>query len=227
MAVRHVSPGRPRHMPSTSAVSPHDEILQAAAELFVTHGFAATSTREIAEKVGIRQASLYYHFAGKDEILAELLQRSVRPTVDKVEKIERLVPPETHETALYLLALVDVRTLADAPNNVGTLYGLPDVRSCEVYKQFQDVRGELVEAYGRLGLTVASPRVVADVDARFLGEMLMHSIEAVTSIRAAGLAVAEHEAGNLAAACLRMCGVPEPAIDAAALAAVDLLHQVL
>lgn len=94
--MRRTSPGRPRHVVSTSAASPRDQVLDAAAELFVTRGFAATSTREIAEKVGIRQASLYYHFAGKDEILAELLQRSVRPTMDNVAKIEALVPPSNH-----------------------------------------------------------------------------------------------------------------------------------
>jgi len=133
-------PGRPRHIPATSATSPRDQVLDAAAELFVARGFAATSTREIAEKVGIRQASLYYHFAGKGEILAELLQRSVRPTVDKIAKIEALVPPQTHATALYLLALIDIRTLTEAPHNVGILYGQSDVTNSEVYAEFHRAR---------------------------------------------------------------------------------------
>jgi len=175
-------------------------VLNAAAELFVTRGFAATSTREIAEQVGIRQASLYYHFAGKDEILAELLQRSVRPTVDKVAKIEALVPPETHETALYLLALVDVRTLAEAPHNEGILYGQADVANSEVYAEFREARQELVDAYGRLGLLIASPSVAADLDVRDLGEMLMHSVEVVTTIRNAGRTVTPARAHRIAAA---------------------------
>ncbi|MGH3975407.1 MAG: TetR/AcrR family transcriptional regulator, partial [Pseudonocardiaceae bacterium] len=66
-----VAGGRPSWM------EPREEILNIAAGLFVERGFAATSTREIAEVVGIRQASLYFHFANKEEILGELLQRSI------------------------------------------------------------------------------------------------------------------------------------------------------
>ena len=51
-----------------------DEILDAAGELFTTLGYTGTSTRTIAEAVGIRQASLYHYFKTKDDILCALLQ---------------------------------------------------------------------------------------------------------------------------------------------------------
>jgi AcrR family transcriptional regulator len=168
---------------------------------------------------------LYYHFAGKDEILAELLQRSVRPTVDKIAKIEALVPPETHATALYLLARIDIRTLAEAPHNVGILYGQSDLTSSEVYAEFHHARQELVDAYGRFGLQSASPHVAADTDARELGEMLMHSIEVVTGIRNAGTTVTPQRANRIAAAALRMCDVPKETIATAASAASELLAE--
>ncbi|MBC7277723.1 MAG: TetR/AcrR family transcriptional regulator [Nocardioides sp.] len=225
MTTRRPSPGRPRHVPSSSAVSPRDQVLNAAAELFVTRGFAATSTREIAERVGIRQASLYYHFAGKDEILAELLQRSVRPTVDKVAKIEALVPPQIHATALYLLALIDIRTLAEAPHNVGILYGQADVTNSEIYAEFRDARQELVATYGRFGLQAASPSVAADIDTREFGEMLMHSVEVVTTIRNAGMTLTAKSANRIAAAALRMCDVSKDTIATAASTATELLAE--
>ena len=50
------------------------EILDAALELFSTQGYEATSISQIAEAVGIRKASLYSHFASKQEILDSLLQ---------------------------------------------------------------------------------------------------------------------------------------------------------
>jgi len=171
-------------------------------------------------------ASLYYHFAGKDAILAELLQRSVRPTVDKVARIEALVPPETHETALFLLALVDVRTLAEASHNVGILYRQSDVTSSEVYTEFDHARQELVDAYGRLGLQVASSNVTSDFETRELGEMLMHSAEIVTTIRN-GLTKTLKRANRVAAATLRMCEVPEETIAIAAAAAVDLVAKIV
>ena len=70
--------GRPRlttrKRPGATA---REEILDAAAELFTTRGFTSTSTRMIADAVGVRQASLYHHFATKDDMLAALLVGTV------------------------------------------------------------------------------------------------------------------------------------------------------
>jgi AcrR family transcriptional regulator len=49
-------------------------ILDAAAELFVERGYEATSLREIAERVGVTKAALYYHFPGKEDLLRALLE---------------------------------------------------------------------------------------------------------------------------------------------------------
>ena len=57
-------------------------ILAAALDLFSVQGFEATSMQQIAEAVGIRKPSLYSHFAGKQEILDEL----VRTTIEQYEK---------------------------------------------------------------------------------------------------------------------------------------------
>ncbi|MEU0314896.1 hypothetical protein [Nocardioides sp. NPDC006273] len=134
-------------------------------------------------------------------------------------------PPETHETALYLLTLVDIRTLVEAPYNEGFLYGQADVANSEVYAEFRDARQELVDAYGRLGMQVASPNVASDFDARELGEMLMHSVEVVTVIRNAGLTMTPERANRIAAAALRTCDVPNETIATAASAASVLLAE--
>ncbi|MEU8234111.1 helix-turn-helix domain-containing protein [Actinoplanes sp. NPDC048967] len=47
-------------------------ILRVALELFTKQGYDATSMRQVAEVLGIRKASLYYHFAGKEEIVRSL-----------------------------------------------------------------------------------------------------------------------------------------------------------
>ena len=58
------------------------EILDAALSLFSTQGFEATSVSQIADAVGIRKASLYSHFASKQEIL-ELLMTQVLEQYNK------------------------------------------------------------------------------------------------------------------------------------------------
>jgi AcrR family transcriptional regulator len=49
------------------------QILLNAAKLFGSRGYYGTTTRDIAESVGIRQPSLFHHFASKHLILAELI----------------------------------------------------------------------------------------------------------------------------------------------------------
>src|SRR5579875_2399496 len=56
---------------------PRDEtrarIMAVALQLIAERGFAATSTREIAERLGLTKAALYYHFRTKDELLAAIV----------------------------------------------------------------------------------------------------------------------------------------------------------
>lgn len=50
------------------------EILLAALDLFSVKGYEGTSISEIAEKVGIKKATMYSHFTSKQEILDELVK---------------------------------------------------------------------------------------------------------------------------------------------------------
>lgn len=208
--------GRPRHTPEETGAdtSPREQILDAAAALFVEHGFAATSTRMIAERVGIRQASLYYHFSGKDELLIELLTTSVRPSLDAVVAIEALVPERaTAAAALHLLASVDVDTLGRTPHNIGTLYLLPEIQH-ERYDDFRAERRQLQEAYGRLGTQAAAPGVLSRITSAQLGELLIQLTEVVIQIRRVR-EPDDSDADAIAMSCLRLCGLADDAIDKA------------
>lgn len=61
-------------MPDIAEGSTLDLILQAAGHMFSAKGFHGTSTREIAQAVGIRQPSLFHHFASKTAIAQHLLE---------------------------------------------------------------------------------------------------------------------------------------------------------
>ena len=216
--------GRPRHTTVASTLSPRDQVLDAAGRLFVTRGFAATSTREIAEKVGIRQASLYYYyFAGKDEILAALLERTLRPTLDQVDQILTLTADDPRPTALYLLALVDIDTLATAPHNIGLLARVPDVMSSPAADEYAARRHNLLRAYRDLAITVVDSSRSDDLDPDDLGELLLQLVETVISIRANGRNATASVARSIASSCLRLCGVGADAILAARPVAVDRL----
>lgn len=70
MSAKRVSKGASR---KSKRSPPRDNgrqaLLDAAARLFSSQGFAATSIRDIASEVGMLPGSVYYHFPSKEEIL--------------------------------------------------------------------------------------------------------------------------------------------------------------
>jgi AcrR family transcriptional regulator len=54
-------------------MSTRDRILDVALDLFIEKGYDKVSLREVAERVGVTKAALYYHFASKDEIFRTLV----------------------------------------------------------------------------------------------------------------------------------------------------------
>ena len=50
-----------------------EKILKTALKLFATKGFKATTVRDIAGAMGVKQSALYNHFKNKDEILETLI----------------------------------------------------------------------------------------------------------------------------------------------------------
>jgi AcrR family transcriptional regulator len=58
-----------------TAPTTRDRILDVALDLFTEQGFDGTSLREIAERLHVTKAALYYHFESKDDILMALHMR--------------------------------------------------------------------------------------------------------------------------------------------------------
>lgn len=53
-------------------------IVATATDLFATQGFSATSLQDLADRLGVTKAALYYHFRRKDDLIAEVLAPMVR-----------------------------------------------------------------------------------------------------------------------------------------------------
>jgi AcrR family transcriptional regulator len=74
--------------PSTTTQSTRDRILDVALDLFTEQGFDGTSLRQIAEKLGVTKAALYYHFESKDDILMALHMRMHEFGKDALSKMQ-------------------------------------------------------------------------------------------------------------------------------------------
>jgi AcrR family transcriptional regulator len=207
--------GRPRSAPrKDSALSTREEILAAAATLFGTQGYTETTTRQIADAVGIKQASLYYHFPDKSQILRSLLKGTVAPSVQFADwlRAEDVEPA----TALAALARYDLDGLLRDRWNLHVVYRLLDIAETE-FVETRESQLALRGHYRELSVAVLTRQGVdaaalADTDL----ELAFGLVEGIISQRQWG------DDGTRAAyadavvrGCLRLVHVPEADITAA------------
>src|SRR5467141_3930663 len=78
-----------------------ERIQAVALELFAEDGYEKTSLREIAERLGVTKAALYYHFKSKEDIVRSF-------TEDNVTELDELIAwgraqPRTSENRALIL----------------------------------------------------------------------------------------------------------------------------
>lgn len=95
-----------RQVPSSIAAK-----LDAAAALFAEHGLDQTKIEDVAEATGIPKATLYYYFAGKEDILAFLLADGLNLIADAVSIA--LEAPGNARDRLGLVVEAQLRVMAD------------------------------------------------------------------------------------------------------------------
>jgi AcrR family transcriptional regulator len=72
-----------------------------ALELFTERGYEGTSLREIAERLGVTKAALYYHFKSKEEIVSSFVEDGMKRVQAILEWLrEQPRTPETHREFL-------------------------------------------------------------------------------------------------------------------------------
>ncbi len=96
-----------------------ERILYEASKLFAAMGYHATTTREIARAVGIRQPSLFHHFATKRAIMQALLTYDL----DEFSFVEDLAAADGPAAVrLYRYLREDVALVSRSPYNLSGLY---------------------------------------------------------------------------------------------------------
>lgn len=144
------------------------QIVDAAARLFVEHGFSCTSMSQIAECVGGSKATLYSYFPSKDKIYMEVLMQSAHKLGNKAfdclegeaPLLEKLTKFSKEYLAFVLSPpMIDIRrTFFSEAHKTGmgkTVY------ECGFKKKWQRVADLLAAAMQAGEMTQADPWIAA------------------------------------------------------------------
>ncbi|MBQ1025573.1 TetR/AcrR family transcriptional regulator [Micromonospora sp. C95] len=95
---------------SQSTGGTRERIKAVALELFTEQGYEATSLREVAERLGVTKAALYYHFKSKDEIVTSVVE-------DRLERMDALIAWADSQPATPATRRAVIERYADATFN--------------------------------------------------------------------------------------------------------------
>jgi AcrR family transcriptional regulator len=120
LSARVTASGRVR----TKGEQTHAAILQAAEDIFAERGFARTRLEDIAERVGVRRASLVYYYKTKAALYGAVLDRLLGDLLAKYDSVQtsgelsRRLPQLVEEWAAYVegrpaLLRIMLREMAD------------------------------------------------------------------------------------------------------------------
>jgi AcrR family transcriptional regulator len=145
----------------TTAVDTRARILAAALELFSERGFAGTSMRDLAERLDLTTAAMYYHFSSKDELLDAL----VEPLVDGLVGLSARASSGELDQLEVLTELLTVLS-GEGAKVMGVLHGDPSATlrlkaRCEPDRMFLAIVRGLARSEDRAALLRATCAVGA------------------------------------------------------------------
>jgi TetR/AcrR family transcriptional regulator len=79
------------------------ELLDAALELFVEKGFAATRSEEVATRAGVAKGTLYLYYPSKEDLLKAVVHENLSTLIAEGAAIAGEFSGSTHELLLLLL----------------------------------------------------------------------------------------------------------------------------
>lgn len=86
-----MSSSRPRG-PYAKGAERREQIIQTATDVFATEGFERTAMKRVAELVGVKEATLFHYFRGKQELLTAVLAERDRRNLATIEENDAALP---------------------------------------------------------------------------------------------------------------------------------------
>jgi len=120
-------------------IKTRQRILIEASRLFSKQGYLGTSTREIADAVGVTQPGLYRHFKSKEDIVVALGEVILDPLIEMGESEKRRGRGSASELASYLSRLFHTVANSDYSSQFFISGNLPDTPKFKSLAEKYDV----------------------------------------------------------------------------------------
>jgi len=159
------------------------QAIRSAATVFAEKGFHGSSTKDIAERMGIKQGSLYYYFKSKEEALGEVCLFGISDYVDRMNGIAASDQPfEAKLMATITSHLSSYREKNEALKvyNDERLY-LPAAKRTTLKSMGSGYR-QLLEKIFEEAACCVTP-LIAISQHRLLSEFVMHGGTSLSAIR--------------------------------------------
>lgn len=201
-----------------------EQILDAARGAFAEHGYDATSITEIAQRVGVVDATIYRHFDSKRALLHEVIRGFYEPLIDSAAGgVAGITDPRDRVRHLiwrHLQAMTEDRLLCRLV--------IAEARTLDDY--FESEVADLNRRYTALIVDAVTDGVEAglfrdDVSVTMVRDVIYGSIEHLAWGVLTGRAVIDVDATTEALVALVLDGIAVPATDPAP-AADTLVDQV-
>lgn len=165
-----MSPSKPRGQYAKGAER-REQIIQTATDVFATEGFEGTALKRVAELVGVKEATLFHYFSGKQELLTAVLAERDRRSRDLGGLVEFGLP---------MLAPVAERNRKEP--GLTTLYAVASATANDPghasHGYFQDRYSQLVDVLALdIGRRQEAGEVRSDVAAEPLARLVIAAFD--------------------------------------------------
>lgn len=148
-----------------------EQIIQTATDVFATEGFEGAALKRVAELVGVKEATLFHYFRGKQELLTAVLAERDRRVLEAAADAD---------AGLRLLAPVAERNRKEP--GLTTLYAVASATASDPghdsHPYFQDRYAMLVAELGRdIRRRQESGEVRNDVPAQALARLVIAAFD--------------------------------------------------
>ncbi|WP_026554697.1 TetR/AcrR family transcriptional regulator [Arthrobacter sp. 35W] len=159
--------------PYTKGTERREQIIKTATDVFATEGFEGTALKRVAELVGVKEATLFHYFRGKQELLTAVLAERDKRGLEmasedqpKLEHLHQVADQNRTQPGLTTLYAVASAT-ANSPGH-------------DSHEYFRDRYAWLVEVLGvDIAAHQAAGTVRTDLSAEALARLVIATFDGI------------------------------------------------